>query len=153
MLISVVPIACIAAMFYGQSMEFWKGKTIKTNQQTLDAAVSIVDSRITMIEWDCALLADDPLVLTFMTNPTFNEVRRNRFITENLISMTEGYNKASWPTSIPGFRGSSSPPRKRAIPIRIFTISWGFSPIPRASGRSRPWSAPSPCRGSPGPNT
>lgn len=93
-LLSVVPIVCIAAMFYNQSVQFWESENYQTNKRALETAINIVDNRLSMVDQDCSILASNELVLTFMLTPSFEEVRRNNTLIKNLMDITGSVSKA-----------------------------------------------------------
>ena len=81
---AVIPVLSMALFFSGIAERFWKSEGYRFNQSAFLQYTNQVDNKIRSAQETASQLADNPSVLSFMTNPTFSEVQRNTLIMKAL---------------------------------------------------------------------
>ena len=91
--VSILPILFIAAVFYNQSLQFWKSESYQNGVGELQSIVAQVDNRISVIDREMDVIANNPLVINFILTPSFDQVSRNYALSKLLIDSKTTYGK------------------------------------------------------------
>lgn len=81
---AVLPILSMSLFFSGIAERFWKSEGYRFNQAAFLQYTNQVDNKILSAQEIASQLADNPSVLSFITDPTFSEVQRNTLIMKSL---------------------------------------------------------------------
>lgn len=89
--VTILPILFIAAVFYNQSLQFWKSESYQNGVSELRSIVVQVDDRISAIDREMDVIANNPLVVNFILTPSFDQVSRNYALSKLLIDSKTTY--------------------------------------------------------------
>lgn len=84
---SVIPLVCMALYFSSMAERFWKSESYRFNQKSFLQYTSKIDNRLFSAFQSAEQLSDNSSFLSFITDPTFEEVQRNTLIMKSLADI------------------------------------------------------------------
>ncbi len=89
---SVIPILCMAFYYSIMAQKFWKSEIYRFNQNAFARYTNQIDSKILAARGSASQIAEDPSVLSFITDPNFYDFQRNTRIMKSLRGIQKADN-------------------------------------------------------------